>query len=278
MVWWPRHQGPDDDEEVEMKLVLDHIGRRMHELMKHPWYAYLRDETLTQAQRFAWAPCIVPFIMAYRDFTVEVIRGDPSSTDPFKQALYTHSYEEDFHWHWMLEDLQKLGFDPSIPMTETVRFLWSADCRVSRSFPTRLAAMCGTLSPRGKFCVVEACETISTYASKIFKQVQGPGEEPLRFFGAVHWEAETAHACHQMSHTSESSIKSVVLDEAERAQALSAVDETFNLTSELYSEWLAFGRKFSPGFRGALDEVVQTSLRDTQARVSEFDAKRPAAE
>jgi hypothetical protein len=249
----------------------------MRELTKHPWFVYLKDDSLAPRQRFAWAPCIVPFIMGYRDFTVEVIRGDPRSADPFEQALYTHSFEEDFHWHWLLEDLKKLGADPAIPMTETVRFLWSSDCTVSRAVPRQFAALCAPAPPSVKFCVVEACETISAYASKVFKQIRAPGDDPLKFFGAMHWEAEVDHSCHQMNRGSEHSIQGTVFSDAERARAILAVDETFRLVSELYSEWLRFAHKFAPDFRAGLDGVVETSLRETQARVSDWEAKAHAS-
>ncbi|HYO52848.1 hypothetical protein, partial [Archangium sp.] len=212
-------------------------------------------------QRLAWTPCMVPFVMGFRDFQVGVVRGDEESKDPFQVMLNQHSYEEDFHWHWFLEDLQTLGFDPTLPMTDAVRYLWSDDLRVNRSIPTRLAAICSRAQPYVTFTVVESIEAISIRLFDICRKILSMGGSELKFFGETHWRAENTHTSHSMGPEMENSCKAIILSPQNRALALEYVDDMFALFIEWCDELLRFAKKFGRDFPSTVTEVAGDSRK-----------------
>jgi len=66
--------------------------------------------TLSPRERLAIFPCMAPFILAFGDLNKYVMR-DEASTDKHQQLVNKHTYEDDHHWPWYLEDLTALGFD-----------------------------------------------------------------------------------------------------------------------------------------------------------------------
>ncbi|MFK0734565.1 MAG: hypothetical protein ACIWVG_26010 [Gloeotrichia echinulata HAB0833] len=48
--------------------------------------------------------------MSFGDLNRYVMRVEPTS-DPYQAMVNKHSYEDDHHWPWYLEDLIKLRFE-----------------------------------------------------------------------------------------------------------------------------------------------------------------------
>ena len=68
---------------------------------------------------------VIPFIMGYSDLNKYVFRKGEGDADlePLQVLLNAHTYEEDFHWQWMLNDLEKLGSDSPMPLPNAARVL-----------------------------------------------------------------------------------------------------------------------------------------------------------
>jgi hypothetical protein len=95
-----------------MKEVLDLISTKKQQFSQLPFFQFLQDENIDPRQRLAFAPCFAPFVMGFGELNKYVWRQEPT-TDPIQSLINQHTYEDDGHWIWFLEDLQKLGFDCS---------------------------------------------------------------------------------------------------------------------------------------------------------------------
>src|SRR6185295_6700994 len=179
-----------------MKHVLLDIEAKRLQFERHRFFSDLLDQTdLSGEQRLAWAPCAIPFVMGYADLNKYVFRDDSSSkaADALQQMLNIHTYEEDFHWQWMLNDLKVLGFDSRMTLSDAVRVFWSPEMHISRQLCFEFAAIASRTPSFGMFAMVETIEAVSI---TIFRHCRGihlrSGIE-CEFFGEKHYIAEASH-------------------------------------------------------------------------------------
>ena len=92
-----------------MRTVMRAIFEAKRAYATLPLFEFMRDETLTPRQRLAFFPCMAPFILAFGDLNKYVMR-DETSTDPYQPLVNRHTYEDDHHWPWYLEDLTTARF------------------------------------------------------------------------------------------------------------------------------------------------------------------------
>lgn len=104
-----------------MRAVMREIFRAKRGYSTLPLFDFMRDDSMSPRERLAFYPCMAPFIMAFADLNKYVLR-DESSTDPHQQLVNTHTFEDDHHWPWFLDDYTALGFDRP---TTTVNVLGS---------------------------------------------------------------------------------------------------------------------------------------------------------
>lgn len=67
---------------------------------------------------------MAPFILAFGDLNKYVMR-DESCSDPHQRRVNAHTYEDDHHWPWYLEDMIALGLDGVTTPTELFRSIYS---------------------------------------------------------------------------------------------------------------------------------------------------------
>lgn len=96
-----------------MKTVLQHIEINKESYAQLPLFEFLRDERRTPQERLAFLPHIAFFIMAFSDLNKFVLRDETPSIDSYQRKVNAHTYEDDHHWPWYLEDLHKLGYNRS---------------------------------------------------------------------------------------------------------------------------------------------------------------------
>ncbi len=96
-----------------------------------PFFGFLEDETIPARQRLGFMPCMAPFILDFGDLNKYVLR-DESSDDPHQHLVNLHTYEDDHHWPWYLEDLELLGYDAPQSPAEMLRTLYSDRHKVNR--------------------------------------------------------------------------------------------------------------------------------------------------
>ncbi|MEV4127283.1 hypothetical protein [Nocardia sp. NPDC049707] len=242
-----------------MKQILGYIDRKQTDYENHAFFTDLLDNAaLSGNERLAWAPSVVPFIMGYSDLNKYVFRDETSDRrgDPLQKMLNTHTYEEDFHWQWMLDDLSRLGADTELSLSDSARVLWSPDMSVSRRLCLKLAALTATLPVSGIYAMVEAIEAVSV---TIFKHCQGitleDGQE-CEFFGTKHYLAEAGHL---MKTDDDSKRNLPVLDDSERAAARAAVDDVFSLFDEWSESLMDYARRYSTDAAKAWAQIIAAS-------------------
>jgi hypothetical protein len=106
-----------------MQTVLDRIFRLERDYARLPFFDFLRDDSIPGRDRLAFFPCMASFIMSFGDLNRLVLRQEPTD-DPYQQKINTHTYEDDHHWPWYLEDFAKLGYDMKQAPSDTLRFLY----------------------------------------------------------------------------------------------------------------------------------------------------------
>ncbi|GAA1933457.1 hypothetical protein [Streptantibioticus ferralitis] len=223
-----------------MQVVIDHIEGRRKAYERHDFLVkLLADTTLPGERRLAWAPSVIPFIMGYSDLNKYVFRkgeGD-AHLDPLQALLNAHTYEEDFHWQWMLQDLEKLGADGRMPLSEATRVLWGPEFAHSRRLCLELASLAAGAPAYAAFAMVEAIEAVSV---TIFEHCQGislrDGQE-CEFFGTKHYAAEASHSI-KSPEVAESSLPR--LDDLQRGKAIVMADRVFSLFDEWSNGLLRF--------------------------------------
>ncbi|UXX94091.1 hypothetical protein N7U49_22120 [Streptomyces sp. AD2-2] len=218
-----------------MQEVIDYIEEHRKSYEGHEFFSgLLADESLPGEKRLAWGPSVIPFIMGYSDLNKYVFRksAEEAERDQLQALLNAHTYEEDFHWQWMLTDLEKLGADRAMPLSDAARVLWSADFQPSRRLVLELAALAAGAPTYAVFAMVESIEAVSI---TIFTHCRGialrDGRE-CEFFGTKHYLAEASHSI-KSPEVEETSLPS--LDAARREESRRMVDRTF----ALFDDWSA---------------------------------------
>src|SRR5688572_16410726 len=107
-----------------MRTVMKEIFQAKKRYAALPLFEFMRNESLSPRERLGFFPCMAPFILAFGDLNKYVMR-DEASSDPHQQLVNAHTYEDDHHWPWYLEDLTALGFDRPTSMTQLLTFLYS---------------------------------------------------------------------------------------------------------------------------------------------------------
>jgi hypothetical protein len=226
-----------------MKHVLQHILRRKRAYAELPFFDHLRDDTLPARARLAFFPCMAPFIMSFGDLNRHMLRVEPTD-DPYLAMINAHTYEDDHHWPWYLEDFVKLGHDRSLlTPTGTLRFMYSDETVQNRLLSHRLAHLIWNAEPVVRLAVVEAIEetgnVLFALTTKLAIQVQRETGTELRYCGEFHFNLESGHAM----NNEHAELARITLDQARRTDALARADQVFAWFEDWTHELLAFAGK-----------------------------------
>lgn len=226
-----------------MKSVLQHIFRLKRGYAKLPFFDFLRDEDLSVRQRLAFYPCMAGFIMSFGDLNKYVLRVEPTE-DPHQLMIYAHSYEDDHHWPWYLEDFVKLGYDTASTPSEVLRFLFSDECARNRLLSHELAHLIWGAPPRVRLAVIEAIEetgnVLFALTAELATRYTSITGVELRYLGEFHFNLESGHAM----NNDHAELAEIALDESERADAMERCTRVFDL------------------FKGWTEELHRYALRD----------------
>jgi hypothetical protein len=220
---------------VAMRTVLRHIYGAKRAYSTLPFFDFLRDESLTPRQRLTFVPCMGPFIMVFGDLNALVLR-DESSSDPHQALVNRHTYEDDHHWPWYLDDLAQLGHDHRRPTTDVLRAIYSDRTAVNRMLGARLAHLVYGATPTERLVVIEAIEetgnVLFSLTAGLARRVEQAEGIELRYLGDFHLALESGHAMDGDDHRT---LAGIDLDDVGRARCLWLVDRVF----ELFEAWVA---------------------------------------
>ena len=223
-----------------MKTVLKHILQLKRGYAALPFFDFLRDPSLPVTERLSFFPCMAPFILAFGDLNAQVLRVEPAS-DLFQEMINAHSYEDDHHWPWYLEDFKKLGHDRRDQSPhDTLSFLWSEATLQNRMLAGRLAQLIEGADTAVRLAIIEAIEetgqvlfSLTTPLAKAYEQQTGV---ELRYCGDFHFQLESGHAM----NNEHAELARIQLTDAQREDALMRVDAVFELFTAWTHELLAY--------------------------------------
>jgi hypothetical protein len=217
-----------------MKDVLSFIEQKKHEFAQLPLFEFMQDTNIDPRQRLCFAPCLAPFAMAFGELNKSVFRDEPTD-DPIQKLINKHTHEDDHHWLWYLEDLQRLGLNPPLKMTDALRFLWSEETKASRHLVYELYRLTYQATPIQKLVAIECIEATGNVmfsnASLVNQKLKTNYQLELIYFGNFHLSVETGHTTGTEDITN--LLESIHFTNRERKQALIMVDEVFSAFSEL---------------------------------------------
>ncbi|AFY35036.1 hypothetical protein [Calothrix sp. PCC 7507] len=224
-----------------MKEVLAYIEQKKQEFAQLPIFDFLKDKSIDPKQRLAFAPCITPFVMNIWEVNKYFFREEPTD-DPIQALINVHSYEDDHHFLWYFEDMEKLGFNKSMTYIDALKFIWGPENEKARRVCHKLAAYAFQADPIVKLALIEANEATGnvflTLTAEIARELEEITGENYRYFGEHHLAVETGHA--MGTPDVENLIESIEVSEEMREKACELVAQVFAAFTEMLNEWMAY--------------------------------------
>jgi hypothetical protein len=219
----------------DMRTVLREIMTAKQAYSTLPFFDFLRDDTYTARQRLAFVPCMAPFILDFGDLNRHVMR-DETSSDPHQALVNAHTYEDDHHWPWYLEDLTKLGHDHERATSDVLRAVYSDRTAVNRLLAGRLAHLLWGATPTERLVIIEAIEetgnVLFSLTAALARAIERDEGLELRYLGDFHLALESGHSMDGDDHRM---LAAIVLDDAGRQRCAWLVTRVF----ELFAAWVA---------------------------------------
>jgi hypothetical protein len=218
-----------------MKEILELIAGKQQVFAELPLFKFLHDRTVDPRQRLAFAPYFAPFVMGFGELNSAVFRED--SSDPIQLMINQHSREDDSHWVWFLEDLQKLKLDLTMSFSDALKFLWSDETHAARHMIYELYRYTYRATPIQKLVVIEAVEATAdiflSATAQAARELQGITNKEYRYFGNLHLAIDTGHSLH-LSETQQL-IEDLELTEDTRREAIEFVEKVFQIFTDFFS-------------------------------------------
>ena len=223
-----------------MKDLLSYIENEKLKFAQLPFLNFLRNSTIDPKHRLAFAPCAAPFILSFGELNSSVFRVEPT-TDPIQATINNHTYEDDCHWMWFLEDLERVGLNPRFLFSEALRFLWSKELGKSRRLSTELYRLTAGAEPLEKLLIISVIEATGNAfleaSSETINDLDPMNKMGFKYFGSHHLEVD-AH--HDYILGKKFSIGEVLLLAAQKQKLYPLVDQVFDLFTQFVAGLLSF--------------------------------------
>ncbi|MGD1805439.1 hypothetical protein ACP6PL_08355 [Dapis sp. BLCC M126] len=229
-----------------MKDILSLIEHKQVEFRQHPLYQFLRNKNIAPRRRLAFAPCFAFFVMGFAELNQYAFREEPTD-DPIQKIVNQHTYEDDCHWPWFLEDLEKLGMNYSLKFTSCLKYLWNQDNKFSRSTIYKLYKLGYKAEPIQKLAMIEAIEAIADIflgaTAEVCQELQSFSDENYPYFGQHHFTVDTSHTIY--SSELKQFIENIQIPEQIETSVRAAVDEVFDIFVEFSTSLLEYAQNYS---------------------------------
>jgi len=206
----------------------------------------MRDQSIDPRQRLAFAPCIAPFAMSFGEFNKYVFREEPTN-DPIQVIVNNHTYEDDHHWLWFLEDVETLGINRYVKFSDALNFLWNEETKGSRLVSHQIFRSAFGASPISKLAILEVIESTGNVffstAAPIAQELRTITQKEFFYFGGFHLPVETDHTTG--TPEVDQLIKNIQLSEKTRQEAFKIVENLFEVFTELRDELLVYAKTHS---------------------------------
>jgi hypothetical protein len=223
-----------------MKRVVDHLERKTAEFSGNPLFAFLRDKSVEPHRRLAFAPSVAHFVMSFADLYAFVLQA-PAAGDPYQELVNAHAREDENHWRWFLDDLEKLGFDERVRFSDVLRFIWADETVRTRALTYRMCRLGYAASSLEKLVLVQVIEA----AGKVtVDAVSAVGTEYHKLSGKKLVYMGHHHLATESDHTLEDAevhrgIEAVAIESDQLPGLLDIVDQGFEAFAAFTSDMLA---------------------------------------
>ncbi|WGV28132.1 hypothetical protein [Halotia branconii] len=225
-----------------MKDVLIQIENKKQEFSQLPLFDFMQNKSIDPRQRLAWSPCAAPFVMGFGELNKYFLRAEPTD-DPIQKLINKHTYEDDHHWLWFLEDLKNLEVDKSMKFSDALRFLWSEETKNARWLNYQLYRYTLQATPIQKLIVIEVTEATGNVmfstAAKVGKEIKEITQKECRYFADFHLAVETGHMAGSSTDIGQF-IKDITLPEQTRQEAFKLVDKLFTVFTKFTDDLLVY--------------------------------------
>jgi hypothetical protein len=223
-----------------MKEVLALIEKRKQEFAQLPLFKYMQDKSIHPLQRLSWTPCAAPLIMGFGDLNKYVFRRQID--DEIQNLVNQHTYEDEYHWQWFLQDLETLGFNHTDKFSESLRFMWSEETQKTRQICQIIAMNVYNCEPIIMIVAVKALEgtfhVTLPLACSITKEIQKHTNDKCYFFGEPHFEIENSHSLEE--NNSKRIVENFKLSKYQKGLAFEIVNIIFDICQESANEMMAY--------------------------------------
>jgi hypothetical protein len=267
-----------------MDRIIAHIAQKEAEFAKLPLLAYARDEDIDAFDKFNWIPTIIPFALGFYQINTRHLRIEPADSEI--QALINKlTYEDERHWLWFFEDLQKLGFNAHpAGLVDHVKFLWGEHAIAAHQLCAGLIGMLAEnrQDPIIRFLVSECIEstgrlTLAPLCAPALELEKRMGLK-LPYFGPFHVMVELGYRritpekieqfvadviAQRPLHVEElpECVRNAELDPEREARALAVVDEVFRLFSEMLNSAIRYAQQRLAFDGSEADHIVSRVVR-----------------
>jgi hypothetical protein len=226
-----------------MKDILDLIEEKQKVYAQSPLFNFMKDQSIDPLKRLAFAPCAIPFIMGFSDLCKYSFRQEPTN-NKVQIILNQHTYEDDFHWQWFINDLEKLGFNYSLDLNDVIRFLWSDQTKLSRLLTHELHTLIVHAEAIDKFIIMETMESAANIflstTRQITEELKLITHQKYEYFGCSHCDAEHDHNTN--AKDAREFIKSIQIPAKNRQNSMDLVIKVFELFTQWNQELLIFAQ------------------------------------
>lgn len=228
-----------------MKRILDCIEQKKLELSQTPFLQFIKDTSIDPRRRFAFVPCLAPFVMGFKDLTVKILR-DEGSQDPIQQLINTHGGEEAHHFQLYLKDLRTLQMDPNMELSDLMWLLWGDQCQQTRQVTYELTSLAlRHTDPRIRLALMEAIEGTADVSFELFSKASMEFEaqtgKRLHYFGMTHKNMEENHTIN--TDSVQDTLAAVRFTEAQEQEALKVVETVYKLFGAMFEELLKYAQE-----------------------------------
>lgn len=229
-----------------MKEILDLIEKRKQEFSELPLFQFLQDKSIDPRSRLAWIPCAVPMVMAFGELNRSDLRKEPSS-DRIQQLINRRTYEDDHHWIWFLEDLEKLGLNQQLTFVDAMQFFWGDATRRTRQVCHQIALYSFRAEPIVVLAGMEAIEATGYVAlsrtSEVVRELQQSDYQEYRYLGSHHFGIETEHTTE--ADDGEVDLESLELTNDQLKNAIELVELVFSVYTDAMNEMMDYLKSHS---------------------------------
>ncbi|SRR5579883_1577433 len=227
-----------------MKEVLAFIEKKKQYFSQLRLFKYLQNKSIDPKQRLAWAPCLTPFAMSFGQLNKYDFRKEPTD-DPIQELINKHTYEDDDHWEWFLEDLEKLGLNHFMKFSDAMRFFWGEETYKTRLIYHQIALYTFKAEPVVVLAALEAIEATGNVAlsltAKVVQELQETTNQSYPYFGRYHLCVEADHTI--KNDNIRQFMEKIKLTENQKIQIFEVVEKVFEVFTEAVEEMMTYAEK-----------------------------------